>query len=215
VLAAAAAAPGMVAGLVGLGQPQTIDIEVSPVELIATLLLALGPALLAVYLLWRDGQLRQAGLGPIKPAPMVGFSLLAWVLAVVASYAVSITVFIVYSVFTGGPPEPNGAEFDVDAGTVTAALLFSVFAGISEEIVYRGYGITRMEQAGWPRAALVAPLLVWTAQHLYQGPIAIPIVGAIGVVYVWLFRWRRSVWPLMVGHALYDMTIFALAMALS
>jgi hypothetical protein len=32
---------------------------------------------------------------------------------------------------------------------------------------------------------------------------------------VWLFRWRRSVWPLMVGHALYDMTIFALAMALS
>jgi membrane protease YdiL (CAAX protease family) len=213
VMAAVAAAPGLVAGLVGLGQPQTVDIEVSTLDLVAAVLFALGPAFLVLYLLWRDGQLRTAGLGPIRAAPMVGFSLLAWVLAVVALYAVTIVLLMIYAVFSGGELESTPVEFEVDAGTVITALVFSVTAGISEEIVYRGYGITRMEQAGWPRAALFVPLLVWTALHLYQGLIAIPIIGSIGVVFVFLFRWRRSVWPLMVGHALYDITIFAVAMA--
>ncbi len=33
-------------------------------------------------------------------------------------------------------------------------------------------------------------------------------MGAVAAPLVWLYWWKRSVWPLMIAHACYDMFIF-------
>ncbi|MGH9244591.1 MAG: CPBP family intramembrane glutamic endopeptidase [Acidimicrobiales bacterium] len=215
VMAFAAAAPNLVAGLIGLREPQSVEIDISTLEVLVSVLLAFGPASVVVFLLWRDGMTSAAGFGSTRPAPLVGFSLLSWVLALVGSYTVGLIVFFLEFLATGDEPDRVTPSIDATLGVVIVAVVFSLTAGITEETVYRGYAITRMEQAGWPRAALVVPLLVWTLQHLYQGPTALPIVAVIGAGFVWLYWWRRSVWPLMIGHALYDATAFVIAILVS
>ena len=73
--------------------------------------------------------------------------------------------------------------------------------------MFRAYAITRMEEAGYGRAAVWAPWAVFTVLHLYQGPVALLVIGAVAGIFVWLYRWKRSIWPVMVAHALYDLTI--------
>jgi hypothetical protein len=39
------------------------------------------------------------------------------------------------------------------------------------------------------------------------------VVGAVGAPLVLFFKYRRTVYPLIVGHALYDIAIFAIALS--
>ena len=130
-----------------------------------------------------------------------------------AVFVTAIVISIVRAAIGESTVTNDASKLHVTAGAIVGLLVISIVAGISEEITYRAYGITRMEQAGWPRAALVAPWAVWTAQHLYQGPIAILVVGSVGVPLVLFFHRRRTVYPLIVGHALYDIAIFAVALS--
>ncbi len=212
VMAFATAAPGVVIGLNGLSDPETVTTDIDVVTLVASLVASFGPAALAVYLLWRDGALRTAGFGRPRASEVVGRGLLAFVACMGAVLVAGIVVTIAIELAGGDASSlgEDGPTISLSVGSLVAALAISLTAGVSEEVVYRGYGITRMEQAGWPRAALVVPLVVWSVQHLYAGPIAPLVVGAVGVPLVWLFWRRRSVWPLMAGHALYDLSIFLL-----
>lgn len=212
VMAFATAVPGIVIGLNGLSDPETVTTDIATLTLIASLLASFGPAALATYLLWRDGALRVAGFDKPRLGPVVGRGLLAFA----ACFAAVIVVGLVLAIVTqlaGGEVSATGDDgptVTLGVGSLLAALAISVTAGVSEEVVYRGYGVTRMEQAGWPRAALTVPLLVWSVQHLYAGPVAPLVVGAVGVPLVWLFWRQRSIWPLMIGHTLYDLAIFVL-----
>ncbi|MBA2495780.1 MAG: CPBP family intramembrane metalloprotease, partial [Acidimicrobiia bacterium] len=206
------AAPGVVVGLRGLNDPASVDTEIAVLDLIGLVVASFGPAVLVAFLLWREGSLRLAGFGKPRAAPTVGWGVVG-VLACVAAVLVAATVLGIIINLTGGDPQrttDSGPDVSAAVGSIVAALAIAATAGISEEAVYRGYGITRMEQAGWPRAALWAPWLVWTAQHLYAGPGALLVVGAVGIPLVWLFWWRRSIWPVVVAHALYNVGVFAL-----
>jgi membrane protease YdiL (CAAX protease family) len=169
---------------------------------------------LALYLLWREGTIEAAGLARPRPGAVIGWGLLAFLSMMGALFVVGIVIVTVQSA-TGHTSATSDSSSHIDAtvGAVVGLFVISIVAGVSEEITYRAYGITRMEQAGWPRAALVAPWLVWTAQHLYEGPIALFVVGSVGVPLVLFFRQRRTVYPLIVGHALYDITVFAIALS--
>jgi len=213
VLLFVAAVPGIVFGLTGISEPQTVDTDIDTIRLVTSLLASLGPAVLVVFLLWRDGALSLAGFDRPRLWRTVGLGLLAFVCSILAVIAAGIVIAIILGVTGSHAPTVDTADVDVTARFVVIAFAISATAGISEEIVYRGYGITRMEQAGWPRAALWVPLLAWTSQHLYEGWTALLVVGAIGVQMVWIFRWKRSVYPLMIGHLLYDAAIFALSAA--
>jgi len=211
VLFAATAGPNLVFGLSGISDPQTVQTDIPVTTLIASLLASLGPAAIAGYLLWRDGCLEAAGFATPRPLALLGQTGLAFVCAIGAAIGAGIIVTAILAA-TGHELNPvsNADKPEIGVGFALTALAISATAGISEEAVYRGYGITRMEQAGWPRAAVVVPLLVWTAQHLYAGPVAVFVVGCVGIPFVWLFWWKRSVWPLMLGHACYDVLIFFL-----
>jgi membrane protease YdiL (CAAX protease family) len=214
VMLFAVAGPGLVIGLRGISEPTSVDPDLSPLTLVATAVAALGPAALALYLLWRNDSLAEAGLGRPRPGAVIGWGLLAFLSCIGAVFLMGIVIVIVQAA-TGHTTAASDSSSHIDAtvGAVVGLLVISIVAGISEEITYRAYGITRMEEAGWPRAALVVPWAVWTAQHLYEGPIALLVVGAVGVPLVLFFRARRTVYPLIVGHALYDIAIFAIVLS--
>jgi membrane protease YdiL (CAAX protease family) len=206
-----AAAPNLVFGLSGISRPRSVDTDVSVLTLIASLLAALGPAVFAIFLLWRDGVLGPAGFRKPRFWPTIGYGLLGFVCCIGAVMVAATIVGVIIRATGYEPPTVRDSDVTFTTAYLLAALAISITAGISEEIVYRAYGISRMEQAGFPRAALFVPILVWTAQHLYEGPIALLIVGSVGIPLVWLFWWKRSVWPLMIAHAMYDITIFLIS----
>ena len=84
-------------------------------------------------------------------------------------------------------------------------------AGVGEEFFFRGFLLTRFQQAfGGGRIALAAAVIaqaIWFgAGHASQGAggvIAITLLAVfLGVYYI--TRGRRIIWPLMLGHAFVD-----------
>ena len=208
-----AAVPGLVIGLEGISDPKTIDLELGALELVATVLASLGPAAIASYLLWRDGQLARA-FGRRGGGFIAGYGALGAVCCFIAVLTVVLVVNTIILSFGGELEQAADAEtLELTAGVVVAIIVIALSAGFGEEIVFRAYAISRMEEAGYGRAATWAPWAVFTVMHLYQGPIALLVIGAVAAVFVWLYRWQRSVWPVMVAHALYNLGIFLLSAA--
>jgi membrane protease YdiL (CAAX protease family) len=99
--------------------------------------------------------------------------------------------------------------------------VFWIFAaivggGFAEELV-RAFVLTRFERAfGRPGLvfALVADTAVFTLGHLYQGITGAIQAGTAGVVFAFVFLWRRRVADAMAVHALFDLLGIAAAYAL-
>jgi membrane protease YdiL (CAAX protease family) len=202
------AVPGLVLGLRGFTDPQSVDTDVPVLDLVAALFIALGPAAVATYMLWRDGRLGAAGFGRRSLKWIAGYGALGAVCAVIALLSAAVLLSMVLAIVGVEPPQRDVDDVALSVGSVVAGILISLVAGVGEEIVYRAYAISRLEELGWMRAAVWAPWAVFTVQHVYQGPAAILIIGGVAATFVWLYRWQRSVWPVMVAHAAYDMFVF-------
>ena len=87
------------------------------------------------------------------------------------------------------------------------AVFIAVTAGVTEEIVVRGYAQTRLEQLGAPAAAiLLLPTALWGVLHVYQGLGAALTIFGLGLMYAWYFQRTRRLWPLILAHILFDLT---------
>ena len=87
------------------------------------------------------------------------------------------------------------------------AVLIAVTAGVTEEIVVRGYAQTRLEQLRASTAViLLLPTILWAALHVYQGLGAALTIFGLGLMYAWYFQRTRRLWPLVLAHVLFDMT---------
>lgn len=210
-----AVAPSAVIALRGISDPGTIDLDISVLELLAALLAALGPAAMAVFLLWRDGRLGAAGFDRRPAGFIAGYGALGAVCCFIALWTVILVINIALVIGGQDLEEIAGEQdpLDFTVGTALAALAISLVAGVGEEIVYRAYAISRMEEAGFGRAAVWVPWAVFAAVHLYQGPLAVLVIAGVGGVFVWLYRWQRSIWPVMVAHAGYDAVLLLLLLA--
>ena len=207
------AVPGLLIGLEGIGDPRSIDVdEVGVLELLASVASAAGGAMLATQLLWREGLLQVAGFHRRKPGMVLGYGLLGLVCCYIALVIGVIAGSLVYAAF-GGDLEALYEDVESssggDGGGVSIALLvvayvIAITAGVTEEIVFRAYAITRLEQLGWGRWAAVGAAVVFTLLHLYQGVIAVFGIGAITVVFTLLYKWKRTLLPLMLAHAVFD-----------
>src|SRR5829696_8677200 len=94
------------------------------------------------------------------------------------------------------------------------ALAIAVTAGVTEEIVVRGYAQTRLEQLGVPTAViLVLPTALWGVLHVYQGVGAALTIFGLGLMYAWYFQRTRRLWPLILAHILFDLTQLVLILA--
>jgi len=200
-------APGLLGLLVlafsGDGRPGAID-QLGP-AIGATLFdtfLSWTPVLVLGYLLVRSGEGRAAiGLRRFNgwdAGTGVALAVMSWVL-----------VFVLAIVFSR--LGSNDVDFLPPAlplwFRVIDAVVIAVTAGITEEVVVRGYAQTRLEQLRAPTAViLLLPTGLWALLHLYQGVGPAATILCLGLVYAAYFNATRRLWPLVVAHALFDLT---------
>jgi membrane protease YdiL (CAAX protease family) len=200
-------APGLLGLLVlALGPDGSGEVESELVpSLVAVafeLFLSWTPVLVIGYLLVRSRE-GWPGIGLTRfRLGDLGMGLVLWV----ASYVLVLVLVPLFQPF--GQREVDFLPEELpDWFRVVRAVLLAVTAGVTEEIVARGYAQTRLEQLRAPAAVvLLLPTGLWGALHVYQGPgVALTIFG-LGLMYAWYYHRTRRLWPLILAHSLFDGT---------
>jgi membrane protease YdiL (CAAX protease family) len=177
---------------------------------IFTLFLSWSPVLLISYLLLRSGEGRQ-GLGlnrfDGRADGLVGLGL--WI----ASF---VLVLILARVFQ--PLGQNEVDFIPNElplwFRIVDAFVIAITAGVTEEVVVRGYAQTRLEQLKAPTPMiLLLPTALWGLLHLYEGAGPALTVFCLGMLYAWYYHKTRRLWPIIVAHAMFDLTQLALLLS--
>jgi membrane protease YdiL (CAAX protease family) len=87
-------------------------------------------------------------------------------------------------------------------------VLMYAAVGYSEELVTRAYLITRLTVLlHSPHRAVVASALIFASMHIYQSVPGVLNSLVIGITFGVVFLMIRRVWPLAIGHALYDINV--------
>lgn len=82
--------------------------------------------------------------------------------------------------------------------------LLGVTAGITEEIIFRGYLIWALALFMPIWAAAGGTLLIFTALHLYQGAKQLPTIFLLGAMVTLVFVLSGSLWPAIALHIFVD-----------
>jgi membrane protease YdiL (CAAX protease family) len=207
-------APGILGLLVlALGSGDGTEVEARLVPAIVAgifqLFLSWSPVLVIAYLLVRSGE-GWTGIGLTRfRAADAGQGVALWV----ASFLLVLILAQVFRQFGQREVDFLPPALPLWFRAVQAVLIAAT-AGATEEIVVRGYAQTRLEQLKAPTAVIVLlPTTLWGALHVYQGLGAALAIFCLGLLYAAYFHRTRRLWPLMLAHALFDMTqlVFILA----
>ena len=116
-----------------------------------------------------------------------------------------------------GGTMPIGAMQQMAALPVPMLLLILVRAAVTEEILFRGYGIERLTALTGSRAiGTVIPWLVFTLAHMQAwGLTYIVVVAPVAAVLTVLYVWRRDLVANIIAHFLTDAFGISMAYALS
>jgi membrane protease YdiL (CAAX protease family) len=94
--------------------------------------------------------------------------------------------------------------------TLGGFLGVAVVIGVYEELVFRGFLMTRLRRAtqSWTAAVLISTA-VFTALHAVdQTPVALVWITILSLIFSAVTIWRRSIVPAIVAHVLFDFTQF-------
>ncbi len=91
--------------------------------------------------------------------------------------------------------------------SIASAVAFSLMVGISEEVFFRGFLLTRLRAltGSWP-IALVATSAIFAVLHAPQGWFSVLVIVGLSFLLGLWFIWRRSLVAPVVAHALFDTT---------
>jgi membrane protease YdiL (CAAX protease family) len=144
--------------------------------------------------------LSQFGFRSPAVAREIGLGLLlgigAWVVVLAALLALAALVWMV-----GGekmmPKHPPAIIPWIAALPIAVRLLLSLSAGVVEESFFRGFLQPRM-------GILLSTAFFVLAHVSYGQPFMLAGVGILSLIYGFLVRWRRNIWPAIAAHALFD-----------
>ena len=206
--------PGILGLLIlALGPQGTAEVEAelvpSVVSIVFELFLSWSPVLVIGFLLARNRE-GWAGIGLTRfRAADLGMGLLLWV----ASFILVLVLAQLFQYFGQREVDFLPDELPLWFRAIQAVLI-AVTAGVTEEIVVRGYAQTRLEQLRAPVAViLLLPTALWGVLHVYQGVGAALTIFGLGLMYAWYFHRTRRLWPLILAHILFDMTQLVLILA--
>jgi membrane protease YdiL (CAAX protease family) len=92
-----------------------------------------------------------------------------------------------------------------DMPQLLLAGLLVVVVALAEETMFRGYLILRLNAVmGSPLAAAVLSAAIFSLGHGYEGSAGVITVGVMGLVFAFVFLWRRSLVAPIVMHFLQD-----------
>jgi membrane protease YdiL (CAAX protease family) len=192
--------------IIALGPQGTAEVEAqllpSVVSIVFELFLSWSPVLVIGFLLTRNRE-GWPGIGLTRlRGGDVGMGAVLWV----ASFILVLVLAQLFRFFGQREVDflPEGLPLWFRA---VQAVLIAVTAGVTEEIVVRGYAQTRLEQLRAPTAMiLLLPTALWGVLHVYQGLGAALTIFGLGLMYSWYFHRTRRLWPLILAHILFDMT---------
>ena len=133
---------------------------------------------------------------------------------VFAGFGIALALsLIVYSIYgedgVPGAVHTNKAHFP--AVFLIQGYVVSVVTALVEESVMSAYLLTRLGQLGWtPRKALWVSMAVRTSYHAYYG-IGLLFTVPVGYLLTRSFQRRRRLVRTVGAHALYDASLFTLA----
>ncbi|MUL44235.1 CPBP family intramembrane metalloprotease [Streptomonospora sp. PA3] len=172
---------------------------------LASLVFAMAPVALAVYLLHRTRESAATiGFDVTRPGrDLLGGAALAALIGggglvvYVVSHQLGLSV-------TVAPSSLNDHWW-----TVPVLLLQAVKNGVLEEVIVVGYLMLRLDQLGWsPLRAAVASSLLRASYHIYQGLGMFFGNLVMGLVFCWFYRRYGRVMPLVAAHSLIDIVAF-------
>lgn len=171
-----------------------------------------------LVLLWGASRLRGAGWGDFgikRPKNWSRTVLLSLGVAFAILGAVKIVINPIINAFPNVPPRDMSMYTDYLGGNLPNLLIQLVnvwiTAGFLEEFLWRGYLMNRLidllgkqTKLAWG-IALIGSAVIFGLIHLFQGPVGIFKVGAIGLVFgLSYLAVGRNLWPLVFAHALID-----------
>lgn len=160
---------------------------------------------------WRLSRHQESlkSIGIFKPANLA-LALVAPVVTMVAAMFFSTLTVVVLRSFGIASQVPDIARFTGMAGNVPLYiqwLFMALLASPGEEIIYRGFMISRLEKVlGRSWFAMAGVLLLeagyFGARHYYQGVVQAYAAGVIGLVFgLSYFLTKRNLWAAMIAHA--------------
>jgi uncharacterized protein len=95
-------------------------------------------------------------------------------------------------------------------------LIFSIItAAVTEEIIYRGYIITRLENSGMHKYfAATISILFFSLVHASTWGIShiLGVVLPLGLILTFLFMWKRNLWFVILIHLFIDLPLIFIAL---
>jgi membrane protease YdiL (CAAX protease family) len=134
----------------------------------------------------------------------------------VATYVLIIQIMILaFSLFPNVLPEESVAQQEIEKVfppmSFRLVVLMCILVALWEEIVFRGFIMTRL-QAILRRWWLTLPVaaVLFAVQHWYEGVLAMVMVGLLGTIMGGLLIWRKSLVGPFVLHLLHNLFMFTL-----
>lgn len=89
-------------------------------------------------------------------------------------------------------------------------VLIVVRAAVSEEILFRGYAMERLQEMSGSRAvAAIVSCTIFTLDHVgFWGWHHILIAGLAGAILTLLYLWRHNLWVNIIAHFIVDASAF-------
>ncbi len=149
-------------------------------------------------------------LGERQPLSAIGFRRFTWASLGfgIALGAVVIAAFPLASLILKALNIPNPQTAIAAAATMPLWLRVGTLltAGVTEEILFRGYPISRLKVAtGSTAIAVGLPFVVFVVLHLPSwGAAHLLFVSVAAVLFTLAFVWRRNLWANIIAHILAD-----------
>jgi len=154
------------------------------------------------------------------PLSSIGWKPLSWKSAVIAvglgillSLLVPVLTLLVSKIF---PPSNSGTITQVVSNYSWWILLLSVItAGITEEVLFRGYPLERLHEiTGNKWISGVISLIFFVAIHATGWNIAhiIGVVIPLGIILTGLYFWQRNLLFVMIVHVVIDLPLVFIAL---
>jgi membrane protease YdiL (CAAX protease family) len=97
-----------------------------------------------------------------------------------------------------------------------ARIIDSIRTALVEEVIVCGYLLHRLRQFGWSNnRGLLASMAVRCSYHVYGGILLVVFTVLFGFVMGRLYQRSRRLTAIIGAHALYDATLFTIAIAVN
>lgn len=194
------------------GQPETLGFDLLAW---AVILRDLSLVALIFFFLARNGErARDIGVSATRARTEVALGVLLFLPFTVLGGALEKAL---QSAGFSAPARPLPAIFAPHGGAEMAlAGLLVIVVAVTEEIIFRGYLITRFRNlTNRPGVGLVLAAVVFALGHGYEGSSGMITVGVMGLVFGLLYLWRGTLVAAMTLHFLQDFTGIVIAPLLS